>query len=213
MTKHRKSKSKRQKGGYTGQELGQGQQTGLGQGQQPALGQDQQPGLVAQQQNNNYWGSWFQKNGIGNWFSTEGVGNWFSSAQSKAKKGLESANNAIGNAASYTGNAIKDAASETYEKAQSLISSPTTTHISSSSSAPISSSSSIQSNNYNGTGGKNKRRTRKKKCMKGGNNYLDNAAPVHGLKVAEPTYMINTKGPIKGGKKKHCRNRSKKNHK
>lgn len=126
MTKHRKPKSKRQKGG-----------DGQIPEQPPGQSISQPPSSI----NNSTERTW------GSWFPTSGFGSWFSSAESKAKEVLNSANDAIGNAAS-----------KTYEGAQSLISSPSSNQ---SSTQPSSNQSSTQPiNNY--IGGKNKKGTRKK---------------------------------------------------
>lgn len=151
-------------------------------------------------------------------------GQWFSGTSNNA---IQSADNAVGSAANF----ITTGTQNTFNRATNLFSStgpttPSTSPSTSPSTTPVQptqindnqsfSTESLSTNSTppysNSSMGGKRRRGSSKRRMKGG--YKDNlayyAAPVQGLKVAEPTYWISAKTnpPLSGGSKRRVKRRS-----
>jgi hypothetical protein len=141
---------------------------------------------------------------------TQSWGDYFSSWGDKAKGVGNSLNNSIGNVASSAATSITDGANSLNPFASNE--SSTTPVIQPAPVVQASPSSQnmgqpIMNNNINSTGGRHRKRARSMKGGKGGSNLAYYAAPVSGLKVAEPTtlqYYANgvNQYSVKGGSRR-----------
>ena len=127
---------------------------------------------------------------------TQSWGEYFSSWGTKGKDAANSLNTTIGNVAASGANVVSDATSSVVSTVSAPFSSSENT------TSPSGQSSEMEVNSYGQQGGR-----RRKRSIKGGSNLAYYAAPVSGLKVAEPTtwqYYVN--GPnqysVKGGSRK-----------
>ena len=139
------------------------------------------------------------------WFSgiTSGITGLFSSGVGKAKEAASSVNTAIGNAATNGMNAVSDVSSSVVGTVSAPFSSSSDT-TNQNGMYGNQSQSGMTVNSYGQQAGRRRKRCRSRKGGKGGSNLAYYAAPVSGLKVAEPTYMINsnTNQPSVGGSRR-----------
>ena len=186
MTKHRRTRRRGQKGGFLG----------FGESSEPSV---QQP----------------QQSSDQGFFS--GISNFFSGVGKTAKEGLNSANQYIGDTAEKSMNAASAGVNSVTQSVSSLnpLGSSSTTNANA---VPPTGTGTFQANNTNvnpvpstGTvsamGGRRRKRCRSMKGGKGGLGLTYYAAPVDGLKVAEPTsWQFYANGvnqySVKGGSRK-----------
>jgi hypothetical protein len=146
------------------------------------------------------------------WFSgiTSGITGLFSSGVKKAKEGLVNANTYIGDAAQSSMDAAQSsmkAVGDATSSAVNTVSAPFSSSSDTTNQNGINgnpSQSGMTGNSYGQQAGRRRKRCRSMKGGKGGSNLAYYAAPVSGLKVAEPTYMINsnTNQPKVGGSRR-----------
>jgi len=149
------------------------------------------------------------------WFSgiTSGIKGFFSSGVEKVKEGLVSTNQFIGDTAQSTANAVSDVASNVVDTVSAPFSSSSdTTNPNQTEMYGNPSQSGMTLNSYRQQAGRRKKRCKSMKGGKGGSNLAYYAAPVSGLKVAEPTtwqYYANgvNQYSVKGGARKRRRTR------
>jgi hypothetical protein len=134
---------------------------------------------------------------------TQSWGEYFSSWGTKGKDAANSVNTTIGNVATSGANAFSDATSSMMSTVSApFSSSDNATSPSDNTTSPSGQSSETEVNSYGQEGGR-----RRKRSIKGGSNLAYYAAPVSGLKVAEPTsWLFYANGTnqysVKGGSKR-----------
>ena len=137
---------------------------------------------------------------------TQSWGDYFLSLGTKAKDTGSSLNNSIGNVASSAATSITDGANllnpfASNESSTTPVIQPAPVVQASPSSQNMGMGQSTMNNNIDSTGGRRRKRARSMKGGKDGLGLTYYATPVSGMKVAEPTYWVNsnTNQPAVGG--------------
>lgn len=176
MTKHKKNKRRTQKGGES------------------LVPMPESRGLVPMPETN----GWFS--GLSNWWSgtSEKAKGLLQGTSEKAKGFIQGADNLVGDSVNKVSNVVSDsvsAAQNTLNKTIDLPGTSDTTVAPAQVKTDLTGQASLPSMTV---GGKRKSKSRRRcKTMKGGKNSLGltyYASPVSGLKVAQPTYWINSNG-------------------
>ncbi len=146
------------------------------------------------------------------WYS--GITGWVSGIGDKTKELLNTGNTMVGNATTALVDKTKSGLSTMADSVSSLVpgssqETPTVTPVSTNYDPNMANQENqgVVSTGVGSTGGRRKRRARSMKGGKGGSNLAYYAAPVSGLKVAEPTtwqYYANgvNQYSVKGGSRK-----------